>query len=114
MRIEFRPPDATANPYLAMSAILMAGLDGVKNRIDPGKPVKESRGSTSIVDPGIECLPRFLHEALDALEKDHDYLMEGGVFTEDLLETWISVKRSEIDGVQTRPHPWEYHLYYNL
>jgi len=114
MRIEFRPPDATANPYLAMSAILMAGIDGILNKIDPGDPVKQSHGEPEDNDPGNMYLPRFLQESLDALERDHDYLLNGSVFTKDLLETWVSVKRSEIEDIHTRPHPWEYQLYYNL
>lgn len=114
MRIEFRPPDATANPYLAMAAILMAGIDGIRKRIDPGKPVKGGGSAAPGAASGVGLLPRSLGEALSALEEDNAYLMEGGVFSEDIIRTWINVKREEIAGIDTRPHPWEYHLYYNL
>ena len=114
MRLEFRPPDATSNPYLAMAAILMAGIDGIRKRIDPGKPVKGGGAAGAAAMPGVGLLPRSLGEALCALEEDNGYLMESGVFTEDLIRIWVSVKRDEIAGVDTRPHPWEYHLYYNL
>jgi glutamine synthetase len=114
MRIEFRPPDGTSNPYLAMAAIIMAGVDGIRNRIDPGKPIKGSSSPEEALAPGVELLSSSLRASLDALEEDHAYLMEGGVFTDDLIETWIDVKRAEIAGVEQRPHPWEYHLYYNM
>lgn len=114
MRLEFRPPDATSNPYLAMAAIIMAGVDGIRNRIDPGKPIKGNAQGDPLSEEGVELLSSSLGESLDALEKDHAYLVEGGVFTRDLIETWIDVKRKEIAGVEQRPHPWEYHLYYNM
>jgi glutamine synthetase len=113
MRIEFRPSDGASNPYLAMSAILMAGIDGIINGIDPGKPIKGIVPGRKGLHGGVKLLPRSLGEALDALEKDNEYLMNKEVFTADLIETWIAVKRGEIESVDTRPHPWEYHLYYN-
>jgi len=114
-RVEFRPPDPTANPYLAFSALLMAGLDGIQNRIDPGQPLDVDlfelpEGELS----EIEQVPASLDEALEALERDHDFLLKGGVFTEDLIDTWIRYKRSEeADQVRLRPHPWEFALYYD-
>ncbi len=114
MRIEFRPPDGTANPYLAMAAIIMAGIDGIRQGIDPDQPIKGSAALEDVLDSGVQLLSSSLGESLDALENDHAYLMEDGVFTEDLIRTWIDVKRAEIAGVEQRPHPWEYQLYYNM
>jgi glutamine synthetase len=114
-RLEFRPPDPTANPYLAFAAMLMAGLDGIQNRIDPGPPldVDVYRLSTEEL-AGINTVPRSLEEALDALEHDHEFLLKGGVFTPDVIETWIEYKRrEEADQVRLRPHPWEFALYYD-
>src|SRR5919197_4140123 len=114
-RLEFRPPDPTANPYLAFSALLMAGLDGIKRRLDPGSPL-----DADVFELGEEELaavphvPGSLDEALDALEADHEFLLRGDVFTEDLIETWIAYKRrEESDQVRLRPHPWEFALYYD-
>jgi glutamine synthetase len=114
-RLEFRPPDPTANPYLAFSALLMAGLDGIQNRIDPGAPVDTDLFELSVEElAGIPHVPGSLDEALDALEADHEFLLAGGVFTEDLIETWIRYKRAtEADQVRLRPHPWEFALYYD-
>src|SRR5919202_1077848 len=114
-RLEFRPPDPTANPYLAFSALLMAGLDGIQNRIDPGNPMDTDLFELSAEElADIPHVPGSLDEALDALEADHDFLLAGGVFTEDLLETWIRHKRvTEADQVRLRPHPWEFALYYD-
>jgi glutamine synthetase len=114
-RLEFRPPDPSANPYLAFSAMLMAGLDGVRRRLDPGQPL-----DVDLFELPPERLAEMAHvpgsldEALEALEADHDFLLEGGVFTEDLIETWIAYKRSEeAEQVRLRPHPWEFALYYD-
>jgi glutamine synthetase len=114
-RLEFRPPDPSANPYLAFSALLMAGLDGIQNRIDPGLPVDTDLFELSEAELAqIPHVPGSLDEALDALEADHDFLLKGGVFTEDLIETWIDYKRrEEADAVRLRPHPWEFALYYD-
>jgi glutamine synthetase len=114
-RMEFRPPDPTANPYLAFSAMLMAGLDGIQNRIDPGQPVDTDLFELSEEAlAGIPTVPASLEAALDALEEDHEFLLKGGVFTEDLIETWIDYKRrEEADQVRLRPHPWEFALYYD-
>jgi glutamine synthetase len=114
-RIEFRPPDPTSNPYLAFSALLMAGLDGVQRRIDPGAPLDVDLFELSEAELlTINHVPASLDEALDALEADHDFLLKGGVFTEDVIQTWIRYKRKEeADQVRLRPHPWEFALYYD-
>jgi glutamine synthetase len=112
-RLEFRSPDPTCNPYLAFAAMLMAGLDGVRNQIEPPSPIEadlyELEGDKA---KAIKDLPGSLEEVLDALEKDHDFLYEGGVFTEDVVETWIAIKREhDVDPVRIRPHPYEFMLY---
>jgi len=115
-RIEFRVPDPSSNPYLAFSAMLMAGIDGIKNRIEPPAPVdKDLYELPPEEHANIAQLPASLEEALDNLEKDHAYLVEGGVFTEDLIETWIEYKRNaEIQPIRQRPHPHEFELYYDV
>jgi glutamine synthetase len=114
-RLEFRPPDPSANPYLAFAAMLMAGLDGIQNRIDPGQPLDVDVFELSPAElEGIASVPSSLDEALDALEEDHEFLLRGDVFTPDLIETWIEYKRrEEADQVRLRPHPWEFALYYD-
>jgi len=115
MRFEFRPPDGTMNPYLAFAAMLMAGIDGIKNKIDPGKPLDKNLDTLSAAELAkIHQLPVSLRETLTALEKDHDYLMAGGVFTEDLIENWIKLKRDELVAVSERPTPYEFELYYRV
>jgi glutamine synthetase len=115
-RIEFRVPDPSANPYLAFSAMLMAGLDGVKNKIEPPAPVDKDLYELPPEEAlGIEKVPASLDAVLDRLEVDHDYLIEGGVFTPDLIETWIEYKREfEIDPIRLRPHPHEFAMYYDI
>jgi len=115
-RIEFRVPDPSSNPYLAFSAQLMAGLDGIKNRIEPLAPVdKDLYELPPEEHAAIPQVPGSLGQVLDALEADHSYLSEGGVFTEDLIETWIDYKRTkEILPVSLRPHPHEFELYYDI
>jgi len=115
-RIEFRCPDPSSNPYLAFSAMLMAGLDGIKNKVEPPSPVdKDLYELPPDEAASIPQVPASLGEVLDALEADHDYLLEGGVFTPDLIETWIAYKRSaEIDPIRLRPHPHEFELYYDI
>jgi glutamine synthetase len=110
-RIEFRCPDAAANPYLAFAAMLMAGLDGIKRGLDAGAPSDYDLFEDA--DVTVPQVPGSLAEAVDALEADHDFLLEGGVFTPDLIETWIAWKREEADVVRLRPHPAEFHLYYD-
>ncbi len=118
-RLEFRPPDATCNPYLAIAAQLMAGIDGVRRRTDPTElgfgpydedvfswpPEKRAR---------IKALPTSLDEALDGLERDHEFLLEGSVFSPEMIQRWVSRKRSEERSVRDRPHPFEIELYYDL
>ncbi|MCL6432050.1 MAG: type I glutamate--ammonia ligase [Anaerolineae bacterium] len=115
-RIEFRPPDPSCNPYLAFAAMLLAGLDGIQNRIDPGEPADKDLYDLPWEEARlIQQVPGSLSEALDALEADHDFLLRGDVFTEDVIETWIAYKReNEVDPVRTRPHPYEFHLYLDL
>jgi len=115
-RIEFRVPDPSSNPYLAFSAMLMAGIDGIKNKIEPVQPVdKDLYELPPDEAASIPTVPGTLPEVLDALEADHDYLLEGGVFTPDLIETWIDYKRAnEIDPIRLRPHPHEFELYYDI
>lgn len=113
-RFEYRPPDATANPYLLMSAMLMAGLDGITKKIDP---VKEGLGpiDTNVYNnQNIKFLPKNLEESLDALCNDQDFLKKGNVFTDDLINQWISIKQHDIKSIATMPHPYEYKLYFNL
>ncbi|MEX1138842.1 MAG: type I glutamate--ammonia ligase [Bacteroidota bacterium] len=114
-RIEFRCPDPTCNPYLAFTALLMAGLDGVINKIDPGKPLDKD-----IYDMSPEQLrdvpstPGSLDEALTALENDHEFLLRGDVFTEDVIANWIDYKRNkEVKPMALRPHPFEFMMYYD-
>src|SRR5438477_5548685 len=110
-RIEFRCPDAAANPYLAFSAMLMAGLDGIERGLDPGDPCDFDLFED---DRGVKQVPGSLSEALDALEADHEFLLRGDVFSEDLIRTWIDWKReNEVDPVRLRPHPLEFSLYYD-
>ena len=115
-RIEFRCPDPSCNPYLAFSAMLMAGLDGIQNRIEPPTPVDKDLYDLPPEELAkVPQVPASLEEALDALEADQDFLKAGGVFTQDLIDTWISYKReNEVDPLRLRPHPWEFHLYYDI
>jgi len=115
-RLEFRCPDPSCNPYLAFSAMLMAVIDGIQNKIDPGEPLDKD-----IYDLEPEELakvpqtPGSLREALDALSKDHEFLMKGDVFTPDVIDTWINYKMSnEVTAIDLRPHPWEFALYYDI
>jgi glutamine synthetase len=115
-RIEVRFPDATCNPYLAFSAMLMAGLDGIQNRIDPGDPLDKDIYALSPEElKEVPHMPGSLDEALAALERDHEFLLRGDVFTRDLLETWMDYKRErEVDPVRLRPVPYEFFLYYDV
>ncbi len=114
-RIEFRPPDPTCNPYLAFPALLMAGLDGIENQIDPGAPMDKNTYELSPREAArLKTVPGSLDEALRALEADHEFLLKGGVFTKDVLDVWLEYKReAEIDPVRLRPHPWEFYLYFD-
>jgi glutamine synthetase len=116
VRIEYRPPDPSCNPYLAFAAMLMAGLDGIKRKIHPGDAINENIYKMPKEKAAkIRTLPATLEEALEELENDHKFLLEGDVFTKDVLETWIEYKRKkEIEAVRLRPHPWEYYLYHDV
>src|SRR5690606_10836571 len=115
-RVEFRVPDPSANPYLAFSAMLMAGLDGVRNKIEPPEPIdKDLYDLPPDEFNNVKQAPGSLPEVLEALERDNEYLLEGGVFTPDLIETWISWKReNELDPIWLRPTPHEFALYYDV
>ena len=115
-RLEFRCPDPSSNPYLAFSAMLMAGLDGIKNKIEPAEPVDKDLYELPPDEmAAVAQVPASLETVLDALEQDHEYLLEGGVFTPDLIETWVAYKReNEIDPMRLRPHPYEFALYYDI
>ncbi|MBM3793872.1 MAG: type I glutamate--ammonia ligase [Acidobacteria bacterium] len=115
-RVEFRPPDPSANPYLAFAAMLMAGLDGVLNKIDPGESLDKDIYDLSPEEmKDVPSMPASLEEALTCLEDDHNFLLKGDVFTEELIETYVSYKRKhEADAVRLRPHPYEFALYYDI
>ena len=115
-RIEVRFPDPAANPYLAFAAMLMAGLDGIENKINPGEPAEKDLYDLEAKEAAkIRTMPGSLDEALNHLEKDHQFLLKGGVFSEDLIEAWIGYKRTkEVDTMRLRPHPYEFFLYYDV
>ncbi|WP_280504130.1 type I glutamate--ammonia ligase, partial [Nocardia farcinica] len=115
-RIEFRAPDSSGNPYLAFAAMLMAGLDGIKKKIEPHAPVDKDLYELPPEEAkNIPQAPTSLASVIDRLEQDHDYLTEGNVFTPDLIETWIDLKRNnEIAPVNLRPHPYEFELYFDV
>ena len=115
-RVEFRTPDPSCNPYLAFSALLMAGLDGIQNRIHPGDPLDKDLYDLEPEElADIESTPVSLGDALDALEEDHEYLLKGDVFTQDVLDVWIDYKReNEVDAINMRPHPYEFFLYHDI
>jgi len=114
-RVEFRCPDPSANPYLAFPAILMAGLDGIENQIDPGEPMDKNLYD---LPPEEACclktVPESLKGAIDALAEDHSFLTKGDVFTEDFIHNFIKMKQEEYDAVRLRTHPYEYELYYDI
>jgi len=115
-RVEYRVPDPSCNPYLAFSAMLMAGIDGVRNKIEPAGPLDKDLYDLPPAELAeIPQVPSSLDEALAALEADHAFLLEGDVFTTDVIETWVAYKREkEVDAVRLRPHPWEFALYYDI
>jgi glutamine synthetase len=114
-RIEVRFPDPSCNPYLAFAAMLMAGLDGIQNKIDPGEPLDKNLYDLPPEELAkVPSCPASLEASLDALEKDHEFLIKGNVFTQDVIETWLDYKRTkECDSVRLRPHPYEFALYYD-
>ena len=110
--LEFRAPDPTCNPYLSFAAMLMAGIDGVINEIEPPDPVDQNLYEMSAVDLAmIRQVPGSLDQALAELERDYEFLLRGGVFTEDLIGTWLDYKRNDVDAMRLRPHPHEFFLY---
>ena len=115
-RIEVRYPDPSCNPYLAFSAMLMAGLDGIENQLDPGEPLDKNIYALSPEEAaGIEQMPGSLEEAITCLEADHDFLLKGDVFTDDAVHMWIQYKREcEVEPVRVRPHPHEFELYFDI
>jgi glutamine synthetase len=114
-RIEYRPPDPSANPYLCFAALLMAGLDGIQNKIDPGEPMDKNLYELPPEEMvKVPQVPGSLSDAITCLEKDHEFLLKGDVFTRDFIDTWISAKRKEADALRLRPHPYEFFLYYDV
>jgi glutamine synthetase len=115
-RIEVRFPDPSCNPYLAFAAMLMAGLDGIENKIDPGQPLDKDIYDMAPEElASVPSMPGSLDEALDNLEADHSFLLKGDVFTKDAIEVWLEYKRTkEVDALRLRPHPYEFFLYYDL
>jgi glutamine synthetase len=114
-RIEFRCPDPTCNPYIGFAALLMAGLDGIIHKIDPGKPLdKDIYDMTREQLRDVPSTPGSLAESLEALQNDHEFLLRGDVFSEDVISTWIEYKmEKEVQPMQLRPHPYEFLLYYD-
>ena len=114
-RVEFRCPDPSSNPYLAFAAMLLAGLDGIENRIEPPAPIDKDLYELPPEEHAeVDQVPADLGAVLDALEADHEFLLAGDVFTPDLIENWITLKRAEIDAIRQRPHPYEFDLYYTI
>jgi glutamine synthetase len=114
-RLEFRSPDPSCNPYLSFSAMLMAGLDGVKNKTEPPEPIDKDLYDLPPEEASqVKQVPGSLEEVLDALEADHQWLLEGGVFTQDVIDTWIEFKRKQVDEIRLRPHPWEFYLSFDV
>ena len=115
-RFEFRCPDPSSNPYLGFSAMLMAAIDGVQNKIDPGQPLDRNIYDLSPEEAaGVPTTPVSLEESLAALESDHEFLLRGGVFTKDVIETWVDYKREEeVKALALRPHPYEFVMYYDI
>lgn len=114
-RLEYRPPDPAANPYLAFAALLMAGLDGIQNKIHPGEPL--DKNIYELPPEELKRVPQVagsLLEAIEALEQDHEFLLKGDVFTREFLEMWAAMKRKEHDAIRLRPHPYEFFLYYDV
>ena len=114
-RIEYRVPDGAANPYLAFAGMLMAMLDGIRNKTHPGPPLdKDIYDMPPEELKDLPRVPQTLDDALTALERDHEFLLQGSVFTEDVIETWVQFKRSEeVTAVRLRPHPYEFALYFD-
>jgi glutamine synthetase len=111
-RIEYRCPDATGNPYFSFAAMMMAGLDGILNKLEPGDPMDLDLYESDVI---VEQVPGSLDDVLSHLEADHEFLLRGDVFTADVIETWIEWKRkTDVDAIRLRPHPYEYEMYYDI
>ncbi|MBF0261699.1 MAG: glutamine synthetase, partial [Magnetococcales bacterium] len=114
-RCEIRFPDPSANPYLAFASLLMAGLDGIENKIDPGAPMDKNLYDLPPEElKGIPTVCGSLREALDALDKDREFLKKGDVFSDDLIDAWIELKMQEVYKVEHTPHPVEFSMYYSV
>jgi glutamine synthetase len=114
-RVEFRTPDPAANPYLANTALMLAGLDGIQNRIDPGDPLDKNLYELPPEDLAkVPIVPDSLLGALDALKADHEFLLKGDVFTQDFLDNWVELKMKEYDALRLRPHPYEFFMYFDV
>jgi glutamine synthetase len=114
-RLEYRPPDPAANPYLAFAAMMLAGLDGIMNKIDPGEPLDKNLYELPPEEMAkVPQVPGSLEEAIQSLEKDHEFLLKGDVFTLDFIDMWVATKRKEHDALRLRPHPYEFFLYYDV
>jgi glutamine synthetase len=114
-RVEFRTPDPAANPYIAFAALLLAGLDGIQNRIDPGDPLDKNLYELPPEELAkVPSVPDSLAGALEALEADHEFLLKGDVFNKDFIANWIEMKNKEYDSLRLRPHPYEFYLYFDL
>jgi glutamine synthetase len=114
-RIEFRTPDAAANPYIAFSALLLAGLDGIQNRIDPGDPLDKNLYELPPEELAqVASVPDSLRGAIEAFEADHSFLLKGDVFNADFVANWIDMKQKEYDALRLRPHPYEFSMYYDV
>ena len=114
-RIEFRTPDSAANPYLAFSAMLLAGLDGIQNRIDPGDPLDKNLYELPPEELAqVASVPDSLRGAIEALQADYSFLLRGDVFNEDFIANWIDMKQKEYDALRLRPHPYEFSMYYDV
>jgi glutamine synthetase len=115
-RLEFRCPDPSCNPYLAMAGILMAAIDGIQNKLDPGAPLDRDIYDMSPEElASVPTTPGSLRESLMALKADHEFLLKGDVFTQDVIDTWINYKiENEVNALALRPHPWEFKLYFDI
>lgn len=114
-RMEYRPPDPSANPYLCYTALLMAAIDGVLNKVDPGEPMDKNLYELPPEELAkVPQVPGSLADAIEALERDHEFLLKGDVFRRDFLEMWMATKRKEADALRLRPHPYEFFLYYDV
>ncbi len=115
-RVEFRCPDPSCNPYFAFAALAMAAIDGIQNKMDPGDPLDKDIYDLSPEEAAeVPQTPGSLEESLLALQHDHEYLIRGDVFTQDVIDTWLDYKReNEVDAIRLRPHPYEFCLYYDI